>query len=134
MPLRGTIGPEIVAGRAPNAPNEIALGAKTLGAVHAKIDDTVQAGAAHAPVSYRVVGQAVFPRVAGGDIQPLAEGAFFTNRGFAPMERDNNNVSRYILGRFAPNADRAEVLATVSKLPDFNPDPAAQTTDLGPRR
>src|SRR5207249_663623 len=52
---------------------------------------------------------------------------FFTNRGFAPMERDNDNVSRYILGRFAPNADKVDVLATVSKLPDFNPDPASQT-------
>jgi ABC-type lipoprotein release transport system permease subunit len=125
-PVRGRIDPEIVVGRAPNGPNEVALGAKTLSALHAKIGDTVRARAAHATGSYRVVGQAAFPRVAGDVLQPLDEGAFFTNRGFAPLVPDND-VSRYVVARFAPKADRASVLATVGKLADFNPDPSVKT-------
>ena len=126
-PIRGTIDFEVLAGRMPRTSSEVDLGTTTLAALHKKIGDLVQASAAHGPTQYRIVGRAVFPRLYGQDIQPLADGVLFTGAGFRPLETDNSNVSRYLLGRFASGADHAQVLARVSKLPDVNPTPGATT-------
>ena len=93
--LRGTIEPEIIAGRAPASPLEVALGSTTMHTLGKHIGDTVQAAGPHAKHEYLIVGQIVLPSI--GQIQPLADGAAFTGPGFAPLF-DPNNYSRYLLG------------------------------------
>ena len=61
--LRGTIGPEIVAGRAPSGPDEIALGAATLDELGKRIGDTVHGEGPDGSHDYRIVGRAVFPKL-----------------------------------------------------------------------
>jgi hypothetical protein len=90
-PLRGSIGPEIVAGRAPHEPDEVALGGSTLGSLHAQIGDRVRAQGPDGSRTYRVVGQAVFARIDAP--QPLASGAAFSDHGLdALISPTNNNV------------------------------------------
>ncbi|MGO9876387.1 MAG: FtsX-like permease family protein [Acidimicrobiia bacterium] len=116
--LRGTIEPEIIAGRAPATPLEVALGSTTLRTLGKHIGDTVQASGPHTKHEYLIVGQAVFPAI--GQIQPLADGAAFTGSGFAPLF-DPNNFSRYLLGDFTPNANRAAVEHWIATNPDLSP-------------
>jgi ABC-type lipoprotein release transport system permease subunit len=106
-PITGTIGPEIIAGQTPRTPNEVALGAKTMRALHKKIGDTVDARGPHGAVTYRIVGETVFPRLA--DPQPLADGAWFTQAGLAPVQTSSENFIRFVVMRFAPGADRAGI-------------------------
>lgn len=118
--VRGSIGPEIIAGRVPHTADEVALGATTFAALHKRIGDIVQATGTRAPHEYRIVGRAVFPRIYGQDLQPLADGAFFSGEAFRPLTVHNENLTRYLVGRFADGANRSAVLARVSKMPAFN--------------
>ena len=56
LSLHGTIEPEVVQGRAPTGPRDIALGAITLHNLGKHIGDTVQAGTTNAKHDYRIVG------------------------------------------------------------------------------
>jgi len=116
--LRGTIEPDIIAGRAPGSPLEVALGATTMRTLHKHIGDTVQAVGTNTKHEYRIVGQAAFPAI--GQIQPLADGAAFTGPGFAPLF-DPNNFSRYLLGDFTPDANRTAVTHWIASNPDLSP-------------
>ena len=123
--LRGTIGPEIVAGRPPNGPDEIALGAASLDELGKRIGDTVHGDGPDGSHTFRIVGRAVFPKI---DFpQPLANGAAFSDNGFAALvsPSDTNNGSFYLVGRVAPGAQLAEVERRVAAIPGV-----AQT--LGP--
>lgn len=104
--VRGDLGPTIVAGRAPTAPNEVALGTRTLKRLGLAVGDTVSATSAQIGSpgrDLRVVGRAVFAGFAtytGSDKTELGEGALvvtptlrelsadfgkdFTLLGFAP--------------------------------------------------
>jgi hypothetical protein len=104
--LRGTINPEVVKGRAPSGPQDVALGSATMSTLGKHIGDTVQAAGPHTTHRYQIVGQVVFPTF--DQVQPLADGAAFTGAGFAPLF-DQNNYNRYLLGRFTPGVDRATV-------------------------
>ena len=115
--LRGAIEPEIIAGRAPDSPLEVALGATTMHTLGKHIGNTVQATGPNAKHEYLIVGQAAFPAI--GQIQPLADGAAFTGPGFAPLF-DPNNYSRYFLGQFTPNANRAAVMHWIATNPDLS--------------
>jgi hypothetical protein len=115
--LRGTTGPAVVAGHAPATAGEVALGASTLEALHKHIGDTVTASSPTGHGDYRIVGTVAFPQL--GDAQALADGAWFTQAGFSvavppAKEAKNNNTSRYLVGTFAPNADRAALTARIS--------------------
>ena len=78
QPVRGTIDPEIVAGRAPGARDEVALGSVTLDALGKQIGDTVRVSNGVHAHRYRVVGKVLLPQIKDGDVQPLADGAAFT--------------------------------------------------------
>ncbi len=62
-PVHGAINPEIIGGRAPHGPNEIALGDATLGALGKRIGDTVRGDGPDGSHTYRIVGDAVFPKL-----------------------------------------------------------------------
>jgi FtsX-like permease family len=119
MSLRGTIDPEIITGRAPSGPDEIALGAATLDELGKRIGDTVHGEGPDGSHNYRIVGRAVFPKL--DSPQPLANGAAFTGTGLATLlsPADSNNGSYYLVARVAPGAELAAVehrLAAASKI------------------
>jgi hypothetical protein len=117
-PVHGSIDPEIVTGRAPSGPAEVALGAATLHALHKKIGDTVQVRGAKATHDYRIVGQVVLPQLQDGEIQPLSDGAAFTGEGFSPLA-DPSSHTRYLIGNFTPGVDRAAVVRRIDRIAQF---------------
>jgi ABC-type antimicrobial peptide transport system permease subunit len=122
--LRGTIGPEIVAGRPPNGPDEVALGAASLDELGKSIGDSVQGDGPDGSHTFRIVGRAAFPKI--DYPQPLANGAVFSDNGFAKLVSPSaNNGSFYLVGRVAPGAQLADVERRVAAIPGV-----AQT--LGP--
>jgi ABC-type antimicrobial peptide transport system permease subunit len=68
--------PAITEGRAPQGPDEIVLGAKTLARVHAKVGDTVKIAAAAdgSTRRMRIVGKTVFPLFGQGSFTPTGLG------------------------------------------------------------
>ena len=112
--LHGTIDPEVVAGHAPRAADEIALGSATLSGLHAHIGDLVPARGPNGTRNYRIVGRIVFPTL--GEPQPLADGAAFTAAGLIPIINAGSNESHFLLARLAPGTDRAAILRQVNVL------------------
>jgi hypothetical protein len=66
-------------------------------------------------VEYRIVGQIVLPSF--GSPQALADGATVTGAGFAPLQESGENETHYLAVRFAPGADRDEILRLVNDIP-----------------
>lgn len=77
-PVKGRVLPPITRGRAPRAPDEIALGRRTLGELEAELGDTVavRLPGSRAGIRARVVGEAVLPTVS--DSASLGEGGLLT--------------------------------------------------------
>jgi hypothetical protein len=121
--VRGSIGPEVVAGRAPSGPREVALGASTLQALGKKIGDSVKASGPGGSTSYRIVGRIVLPQMLLGDEQPLADGAAFTGAGSRPLF--DENATRYLVGTIAPGASRVTVVRRLNAMQEFQA-PAGQ--------
>jgi hypothetical protein len=119
--LLGTLEPEVVEGRAPSGPDEIALGAETLDLLDKGIGDTVSVAGPEVTRDLEVVGQVVLPPIGYG--QPLANGAVLTGEGFEPFF-DLNNYYRYFVARYAPDADRAAVAQAIEDNPDLLRRPA----------
>jgi predicted lysophospholipase L1 biosynthesis ABC-type transport system permease subunit len=109
------ITPEVVAGRAPRSPREIALGSVTLHAVRKNIGDTVNVRGEKGARDFRIVGRIVLPTI--GSPQPLADGASITAAGFAPLlSKANGSETHFLLVRFAPGADRAAIERRVAAI------------------
>jgi len=116
-PVRGTIGPEIVAGRAPARRNEIALGAATLSELGKRIGDTVHAEGPDGSHDYRIVGRAAFAKL---DVpQSLANGAVLTGPGLEAILDHYNptNGTGYLVVRVEPGATLATVEHRVAVMP-----------------
>ena len=79
--LKGGVHPPVLAGRAPQAADEVALGGQTLARIHRRIGDTVTLGQGVRQVRARVVGQVLMP--SAGDVFTfgLADGAVVTLDG-----------------------------------------------------
>lgn len=115
--LRGApIDPEVLEGRAPRGPREIALGSTTIRALGKGIGDTVRVRGRNATLAYEVVGRVVLPTL--GQAQPLSDGAVFTGEAFAPLF-DQNLFSRSFVGRFTPGADIASVERRIAAIPQL---------------
>ena len=124
-PIKGAIRPAIVAGRAPSAPDEVALGADTLHAAHAGIGDTVAIDGTKAKRSMRVVGQGVFPTPA--DAYPLADGVYLTPAGLRDIGEGDSSETLAV--RYRAHIDRAATYARLDAL-DAKRDPGAEPPDL----
>ena len=111
--LRGTIDPEVVAGRAPRGPHEIALGSVTLDALHKHIGDTVRAQGDRAARRYEIVGRIVLPTL--GSPQPLADGASLTAAGWVPLYQPGGNETDFLAVR-ARAGDRAAAVHAVDSI------------------
>jgi hypothetical protein len=103
----------VVDGRAPTAPDEVALGVQTMRALHVGIGDEIPAdpdpeGDAAPPL--RVVGRAVLPPVESND---PGEGALFD--AGALTARAAGDVSSGYIVRFTPGADVAAAEARIER-------------------
>jgi putative ABC transport system permease protein len=105
--LRGDASPEVVAGRAPRGPGEVALGSVTLHTAHKRIGDTIEASQQGGTRTYEVVGRVVLPTIA--DAQPIADGALFTAEGLSPILMKGENETHYLLVSYEPGANAATI-------------------------
>jgi ABC-type lipoprotein release transport system permease subunit len=130
--LRGDAAPEIVAGRAPETPDEVALGAVTLRAAHKHIGDRVTASQQGGTRTYRVVGRVVLPTIA--EAQPLADSALFTVAGLAPILQKGNNETHYLLVSYAPGTNVPTIrraLTADRRVRNVSARPAAAPLEIG---
>lgn len=135
-PVKGGLGPAMARGRAPAAPDEVALGADTLGAARVDLGGTVAiATAEKAAVEFRVVGQGVFP--SPDDPFPVADGALLTPAGLdrldlsASRSADEYGFERLLI-RWRPGVDHEAALARLGDLaedPGF-PEPGTEVARL----
>jgi len=121
LSIGAPVRPPILEGRAPAAPNEIAVARKSLRALEKDVGDVVQFGfpGTEARAEFRIVGVTVLPIVAS-DISSLGEGAWVTLEGVeslfggtVPMDgalvrfvsgSDPRAVEAAIVGRFGPGS------------------------------
>jgi hypothetical protein len=114
-PLRGSVQPTMLAGRAPVATDEVALGGDTLHTIRRNIGDTVTVAGPRGPLRFEIVGQVVMPRLI--DAQAIADGAYFTGAGMDRFSSfDTGDTSVAIVGRFAPGVDHASAVKRISRL------------------
>jgi ABC-type lipoprotein release transport system permease subunit len=109
----GRIGPAIASGRAPATPREVALGRDALDGAGKEVGDAVRITGPERAMTFRIVGTAIFP-IGTDDTQPLADGAVFTPVGLASIGPVSGGWN--LVARFAPDADRAELVRTVREL------------------
>jgi hypothetical protein len=105
-PRRGVIEPTAIAGRAPSAADEIALGRETMRALGKRIGDRVTVQGPAASGEYVVVGQVVLPSPTSLDPQPLDDTAAFTGAGLTrvlPAERGTDDF--HTVARLAPGTN-----------------------------
>jgi hypothetical protein len=106
--LRGTVTPTVVAGRAPSAPGEIALGTVTMQKIGKHIGDTVKLSYNGMTRGFEVVGRVALPRIA--EPQPLADGAALTAAGLTSViAHPEESQTHYLVVTVAPGAARGPV-------------------------
>lgn len=118
-PVRGEIGPTIISGRAPAAPDEVALAADT-DASFGHPDAVEALDVFGNPQPFRVVGTVVVPSVQ--DPVPVAEGALFSwdgleLLGFAHPDQNTPGVTATVV-RFAEGVDPREALGDLADDPE----------------
>src|SRR5580704_790373 len=148
-PIHGGEYLTLLSGRAPSAPDEIALGEQTLRAIHRQVGQTVQVAvnrtSTSGPVTVhamRIVGVAVFPSFGRGSFTPtdLGAGAIVPasvlSEPFAPVHCTTHETCyNFFLLRYRPGTDlsaataRLNELAAVLRCPVFS---CAVTTDQRP--
>ena len=122
----------ILAGRAPSAPDEIALGAQTLRALHARLGQTIPVtvepfatGLSTARRDMRIVGEAVLPAFGRGSFTPtdLGTGAVTTASVLSvPAGPDSTTLCfskaatcyNFFLLRYRPGTDTSAAAATLT--------------------
>jgi hypothetical protein len=119
-PVKGSVEPAIVSGRAPKGANEIALGAATLNGLGKSIGDSVRAQGPRGAGRYRVVGRAVFPRL--DSPQAIASGAVFSGAGLDRVldPHDPENGSPYLVIRAVPGANLTELERRINAIPNLD--------------
>jgi hypothetical protein len=116
--LRGSIGPTVVAGRAPRTASEIALGRVTLRAIHKGIGERVTVDAETGERrTYTIVGRIVLPTLSPESLQPLADGASFTVPGFRPLLDVGPSETHSLLVKVQPGVDRDAIERRVRAVP-----------------
>jgi putative ABC transport system permease protein len=99
----GAIGPTVLAGSAPRAPDEIMLGTRTLAALHAAVGQSVTLRAGGKDHRLRIVGRGVIPSL--NDNLRLGTGATMTFAGLQGLVP--NAVVTYEFVRFNVDSKRA---------------------------
>ena len=108
---KGDLAPRVLAGRLPEAPDEIALGRVTAADVSRHVGDQLRLEGANGKGLYRVVGIAIVPGLAGGD--GVGMGGIVVPAGFARLQRaSETNAAAFTLRADAP---RAKALQTIGQ-------------------
>ena len=68
-PLKGDVGPTVLAGRAPRTAHEVALGTTTLDEIGASIGDRVRIAGPGGDDHFRIVGRIAMPLFETEDVQ-----------------------------------------------------------------
>ena len=129
----GPLQPPLLAGRHPTSPGEVALGAKTMRRLGARVGSKVDIQSfAGRPVRYRVVGKVVIP----ADADPrLGEGLLVTRAGLGRAVEGSSTVkaqSDSLLVRFAPGANRNSVVSDLQVLAGGGPEGLDDLTPAKP--
>jgi hypothetical protein len=120
--VKGELGPTLLRGRPPRAPDEIILGSDSLDTIGVDVGDVVpvrmQAVAFEhdeptGDAEMRVVGVATFPAVTqiGTDMPRLGTGALVTHDAFLRLGGNPNNEPEFTAARMVDGADPAAVVA-----------------------
>src|SRR5580700_7836045 len=129
-PIHGGEYLTLLSGRAPSAPDEIALGEQTLRAIHRQVGQTVQVAvnrtSTSGPVTVhamRIVGVAVFPSFGRGSFTPtdLGAGAIVSasvlSEPFAPTHCTTRQTCyNFFLLRYRPGTDLNAATAQLNRL------------------
>ncbi|HEU5001914.1 MAG TPA: FtsX-like permease family protein [Actinomycetota bacterium] len=106
-PVHGLVHPVIVAGREPSAPDEVALGIRTMQGLHLRIGDSLEASALDQgarPLAVRLVGQAVLEP--GDSSGALGTGAVLTRSGLDRLAQGSTTFPPFIIAvQFKPGRD-----------------------------
>jgi FtsX-like permease family len=105
---KGTIPPVLLEGRAPLAPDEVALGGEVLDRLGVDVGDMVEAGDG---LALRVVGQHLQPAEDNAN-----SGMLLAQEGFARLEGEEGD--RGLLVRFAPDVDADAALDRLRDIGD----------------
>lgn len=117
MPMRGSIEPTMLEGRAPRARGEIALGSETLDAVRRRIGDSVRVEGPGGTAQLRIVGRVVLPSLA--DAQAVADGAVLAGSGLDRLDDPAAELSHaHVVAKIADDADPRAVVQRLARLPD----------------
>jgi ABC-type lipoprotein release transport system permease subunit len=108
---RGAIPPVLAQGRAPAAPDEVALGAEVLDRLGLDVGDTVEVGRGGEELTFRVVGRHLQP----SEDDPNS-GMLLAPQGFEALAGDEGDHG--VLVRFAPDVDTRAALARLRGLGD----------------
>lgn len=105
--VRGQVTPTLLAGRAPMADDEVALGTETLEGLGLAMGDEVPVDDARPATALRVVGVAAFPEL--GNDGDLANGGLLTRSAADALRLERSGPLALV--RVAPAADAGRVLA-----------------------
>jgi putative ABC transport system permease protein len=109
----GDVTPPVLDGRAPTAPDEVAMGVRTLAAAHTRIGEevTIAGGQSGVAATYHVVGaMVVSPLITNGQVR-LGEGVAATLDGLERIS-PGSPVNQYLI-ELRPGVDRDSALATL---------------------
>jgi putative ABC transport system permease protein len=95
---RGTISPVVIEGRAPAAPDEVALGAELLDRLGIDVGDTVKVDRGDEEIALRVVGRHLQPAEDNS-----GSGIYLAPQAFQALEGEHDDSG--VLVRFQPHVD-----------------------------
>ena len=129
--VEGDLSLPILAGRAPQGPDEVALGARTARALEVEIGDTIGVAIPGGQaLEMRVVGRAVFPSV--GAASRLGEGLVATVAGAEAVAPPELPLLNELFARLAPGADPDAVVADLNARAGTNAEiqPRGEPSDI----
>src|SRR5262249_1338518 len=122
--VRGGLSPEMLAGRMPAGPDELALGRVTARQLHLHVGDQVHLAGDSGQGQYRVVGLAVVPTLGG--IAGVGNGAVRSFEGLQPLTAEpSGNIAAVVLRSDAPPRAAKRVAGTVDDRPNIESAPAS---------
>jgi ABC-type lipoprotein release transport system permease subunit len=112
-PVEGVITFELLDGRAPSSPDEVALGPQTAKALGKGVGDDVRIGDDEVAIAH-VVGIALLPQTAHSSFD---QGAWMTEDGLAPLATNENPdvPEQTVVATLRPGVARDEGVASISE-------------------
>jgi FtsX-like permease family len=102
QPVRGQVGPPVLAGRLPQTPGEIALSGRELRTLHQRVGGHVTARTSRGPVALHIVGQVVLsPEITNEQVQ-LGSGGVMTLAGADRVSGSRLPVNVFLVRLHSP--------------------------------